>query len=147
MKIFKTYLQLTLTWISFFCFLPFLVTGCATAGKDALPQGGDMTMADIYKQETGLSLNNSTPNSDPSDKELSKARNMVLTLEKPVYTGYTAIGANTIKNLFKPLPNPEIGLYVFPHLVFLENESQPVPGYTTAFFLYQSNHFAIPEDG
>jgi len=147
MKIFKNYLQLILTWISF-CFFCFLLASCATAGKNALPQSGDMTMAEIYKQETGLSLDNSQINAaSATDKELAKARNIVLTLEQPIYTGYTAAGINSVKNLFKPLPNPEIGLYVFPHLVFLKDEAQPVPGYTTAFFLYQQNHFAIPEDG
>jgi len=151
MKISKNYLQLTLAWISFFCFFSLAcleLAGCATAGKNALPQGGDMTMADIYKQETGLSsLNDPMLNTNPSDKDLANARNIVLALKQPIYTGYTSISVNQIKNLFKPLSNPEVGLYVFPHLVFLEDEAQPVPGYTTAFFLYQENHFAIPEDG
>lgn len=108
-----------------------LLTGCATAGKNALPQGGDMTMAEIYQQETGLSNNG---DQDQIRRKLN-------------YSSYSVSGSFFGKEqLFKPLPNPEIAMYVYPHLVENADGAQPVPGYTTAFFLYRENHFALPSE-
>ena len=118
------------------------LTGCATAGKNALPQGGDMTMSQIYQQETGLGGGSYYPS---NNTELNRARQKVLP-RAINYTGYTANSVNQINHLFKRMPNPEVDLYVYPHLVNENGESQPVPGYTTAFFMYKSNHFALPSE-
>jgi conjugative transfer region lipoprotein (TIGR03751 family) len=114
------------------------LTGCATAGKNTIPQTGDMTMADIYKQETGLTPDSNSGTSNY--EEMSKIRAKV-----NFQPSYIATGRTQTKNLFKPLPNPEIPIYVYPHLV-QQDDGAPVPGYTTAFFLYQKNHFAMPSE-
>ena len=122
------------------------LTGCATPGKGTLPQGGEMTMADIYKQETGLSMNNTT-NTEDSSQPLSEVRTALeLDDESENYSGYTATSVNEINNLFKKLKNPEIPIYVYPHLVHEGEEAQPVPGYSTAFYLYKNNQFAMPSE-
>ncbi len=156
MKIHKIY-QLSQQVSTSFFYVLILCTavslaGCATAGKDAIPQKGDMTMAQIYKQETGLSMTNAPAAFNQQNQdELQKARKKVkkedfVSPDRVIYTGYTANGKNQINNLFKKLPNPEIALYVYPHLVYQNGDAQPVPGYTTAFFLYQKNHFAMPSE-
>jgi conjugative transfer region lipoprotein (TIGR03751 family) len=49
-----------------------------------------------------------------------------------------------VQQVFKMLPNPTIAVYVFPHMTQFNNTDVPVPGYTTAFFLYEKNHYAMP---
>lgn len=55
--------------------------------------------------------------------------------------GYTRTAFNEIEQLFAPLPNPMIVLYLDPHL---SQAGHPVPGYSTAFALYDKPHFALP---
>ena len=43
---------------------------------------------------------------------------------------------------FPTLPNPTMGMYVYPHLA--GDDQSPVPGYFTAFSLYTEEHYAVP---
>lgn len=45
---------------------------------------------------------------------------------------------------FHQVPNPEITAYVFPHL---NDGEMPVPGYFTIFNLYETNHYALEQEG
>jgi conjugative transfer region lipoprotein (TIGR03751 family) len=45
---------------------------------------------------------------------------------------------------FHLLPNPELRMYVFPHLA--ENEEVPIPGYFTHFHAYKKDHYALPNE-
>jgi conjugative transfer region lipoprotein (TIGR03751 family) len=118
--------------------------GCATPGKNTLPQGGEMTMADIYKKETGLPMGNSEGNVI----SLNKARTTVPTNHSGItdYVGYTATSKNEINNLFRQMKNPQIPMYVYPHIVDEGDEVEPVPGYSTAFYLYRETPFAMPSE-
>ncbi|HEJ6481861.1 TIGR03751 family conjugal transfer lipoprotein, partial [Pseudomonas aeruginosa] len=40
------------------------------------------------------------------------------------------------------LPNPDLVMYVFPHLA--GSDPAPVPGYTTVFPFYQRVQYAMP---
>ena len=62
------------------------------------------------------------------------------------YSEYTRDSLNETKQLFPTLPNPTIVLYIHPHKVKDPNtgESLPVPGYATAFPLYNRVEFALP---
>ena len=62
------------------------------------------------------------------------------------YAGYTRDATNEINHLFKPLENPQIPIYVFPHVALISDEQLLKPGYTTAFFLYKQNQFALPSE-
>jgi conjugative transfer region lipoprotein (TIGR03751 family) len=55
--------------------------------------------------------------------------------------GYTRNASNEIKQLFPRLPNPEIVLYVFPHI---NSKGRPIPGYSTSFLLYEKDEYALP---
>lgn len=118
------------------------LTGCATAGKDTLPEGGNMTMAQIYQHETGLSMDSEQDAGEAS----SLPQNPLLSSVPLDYVHYTLPPSNSVDALFKPLPNPEIDMYIYPHLVTENGEAEPVPGYTTAFFLYRQPYFARPNE-
>lgn len=116
--------------------------GCATSKEKVLSRDGDTTMLDIWNQETtGVST---------SSRVLLDARQQ---LRRPVtetdisaypamQTLYTRTAANEIHRQFHRLPNPDLVMYVFPHLA--GTDPVPVPGYTTVFPLYQRVQYALP---
>ena len=55
---------------------------------------------------------------------------------------YTRTAANELAFLFPRLPNPDIYIYVLPHLA--TDAAVPVPGYTTAVPLYERVQYALP---
>lgn len=56
--------------------------------------------------------------------------------------GYTRDAFTEIDVLFPRLPNPTLVMYVFPHLA--GKTRAPVPGYTTAFSMYEQVEYALP---
>ncbi|PCI36437.1 MAG: TIGR03751 family conjugal transfer lipoprotein [Thiotrichales bacterium] len=121
-----------------------LLTGCATAGKDMIPRGGSMTMPQIYKQETGGG-NSSNIKHINSIKNI-RAKLSDSRINRTSYVSYTSTSKNQINSIFKPLANPQITIYIYPHLVHMNGEAYPKPAVTTDFFLYKSNHFAMPNE-
>ncbi|WAG81610.1 TIGR03751 family conjugal transfer lipoprotein [Metapseudomonas furukawaii] len=116
-----------------------LLGGCATS-KEALLPHDDTTMLDIWNMETG----------GGSARQLLDARQA---LRRPlreadvqaapiVQARYTRTAANEIYRQFHRLPNPDLLMYVFPHLA--GSDPVPVPGYTTLFPLYQRVQYALP---
>lgn len=109
------------------------VTGCA--GRQAvLPENGH-TMLEIYHEHMA----------GAEGGALLDAR---LTLRRPLTDdeldpkSYTRTAANEINALFVRLPNPDLIMYVFPHL---STEDQvPVPGYSTVFPMYERVIYALP---
>lgn len=120
------------------------LTGCISAGKNALPRGGNMTMAEIFKHKTGLSTGESRRST--RDQSVKEIRKQLSNNKRENYVNYTRNSTNEIKKLFKRLPNPVISTYIYPHQVNDENDLLAIPGYTTAFFLYRKNHFAMPSE-
>lgn len=51
---------------------------------------------------------------------------------------------NELQRDFHQVPNPQITAYVFPHL---GDGELPVPGYFTVFNLYETNHYALEQEG
>lgn len=110
------------------------LTACASSiiASNAIPEGG-LTVSQLYQQ----SIN------EPTIKSWSVKR----AITKPVnYQGYTRDAFNEIQNLFKPLDNPQILIYVFPHIALIGDEQLIKPGYTTGFFLYKQNQFALASE-
>lgn len=124
-------------------FLPllgvFVITGCATSQEELLP-AGDQSMAEIWKngggsaqsglQEARHALQSSRPLESADEVGIENTR-------------YTRTAENEVANLFPRLPNPDITLYVFPHLTN-SAEQLPVPGYTTVFPFYGRIQYAQP---
>lgn len=116
-----------------------LLGGCATSKEELLPHD-DRSMLDIWNVETG----------GGSTRQLLDARQA---LRRPpseadvqatpsVQARYTRTAANEIYQQFHRLPNPDLLMYVFPHLA--GSDPVPVPGYTTLFPLYQRVQYALP---
>lgn len=53
------------------------------------------------------------------------------------------VSGDEINNLFPELPNPQLVMYVYPH--FAGQDEAPIPGYSTAFHLYEREHYAMEE--
>lgn len=54
---------------------------------------------------------------------------------------YTRNQNNELNNLFPLLPNPQLIMYVDPHL---SKKGHPVPGYSVPFRLYEKDEYAMP---
>ncbi|MFA5633287.1 MAG: TIGR03751 family conjugal transfer lipoprotein [Porticoccaceae bacterium] len=121
-----------------------LLTGCATTKDELLTHDGQ-TMLDIWSSEAG-----SAGNSSRAAREILDARQSLrrpLTAEEihraPAdQARYTRTAQNEIYSQFKRLPNPDLVMYVYPHLA--GTDPVPVPGYSTVFPLYQRVQYALP---
>jgi len=61
---------------------------------------------------------------------------------EPLYAGFNRTADNEIRVLFPRLPNPDIAIYVYPHLA--TKNQVPVPGYATVIPLYERVQYALP---
>ena len=112
-----------------------VLAGCASTKDAVLPQDGP-SMKAIYEghvQEMNAR--------DPQVIRRELGDRPILTGEAALQ-GYTRDAFNEIDVLFPRLPNPTLVMYVFPHLA---GESHaPVPGYATAFPMYEQVEYALP---
>ena len=111
------------------------LVGCASTKEAVLPQDGP-SMKDIYQghiQEMNAG--------DPLSIRQELGNRPILTGDTALH-GYTRDAANEIDAIFPRLPNPTLVMYVFPHLA--GEESVPVPGYATAFPMYERTEYALP---
>ena len=111
------------------------LAGCASTKEAVLPQDGP-SMKDIY-QEHIQEMNAQDPLS--IRQELG---NRPIQSGESALHGYTRDAANEIYAIFPRLPNPTLVMYVFPHLA--GEEPVPVPGYATAFPMYERTEYALP---
>ncbi|CAM5209157.1 MULTISPECIES: TIGR03751 family conjugal transfer lipoprotein [Alcaligenaceae] len=124
-----------------------LLGGCATS-KDELLTHGDHTMMDIWQQAADAGSGGGT--GQVAGRQLLDARQ---SLRRPLtevdvqaapaeQLRYTRTAQSEIHRQFQRLPNPDLVMYVFPHLA--GTDPVPVPGYTTVFPLYQRIQYAMP---
>ncbi len=114
-----------------------LISGCST-DKDELMPPGPGTMLDHW--------NGSTSSGNGSAQRIlldarQQLRHPLQEAESPL-PAYTRTAQNEIYSQFKRLPNPDLVLYVFPHLT--GTDPAPVPGYSTVFPFYQRVQYAMP---
>jgi conjugative transfer region lipoprotein (TIGR03751 family) len=130
----KKTMLLRLIWISVFCWV---LAGCSTDKETLLPHG-KQTMLDIWNGA----------GSQGTQQQLLEARQQLrrplaqAQLSAPLQEPYARSAANEIRNLFPRLPNPDLLLYVYPHLS--GTEQAPIPGYSTVFPFYQRVQYALP---
>lgn len=119
--------------------LVMVLGGCATSQEELLPDG-DMTMSEIWAEKSG-----------GGQSGLQEARN-ALHFVRPIdsnlhhsaqMTQYTRTASNEATNLFPRLPNPDLTMFVFPHLTN-NREQLPIPGYSTVFPFYGRVQYAQP---
>lgn len=133
-------------WINGLALFGLLIVldGCSTSMDEMLPHD-NRTMLDVWDAETGGSAVSGAP-----ARQLLAPRQ---TLRRPLTAvdlqvppaeqmRYTRTAANEIYRQFRRLPNPDLLMYVFPHLA--GSDPVPVPGYSTVFPLYQRVQYAMP---
>jgi len=134
--IIKSFLLRQRGWINGIVILAglFILAGCTTSGN-AIPAGGP-TMAQVYEEAMQRS----------NGETLEQARQTVAGISanqnNNAASTYTRTASNEINNLFPLLPDPQLVMYVYPHLA--GQDEAPVPGYATAFPLYDRVHYALP---
>lgn len=113
------------------------LTGCTTCAN-AIPNN-EPTMAEIYE--------NSMQQSHQSTLEQARdqVRNAGLGNNSKRFVSHdmrsTQMETDAINNAFPILPNPQLVMYIYPHLS--RQDEAPIPGYTTAFSLYEKTYYAM----
>ncbi|MEN4704455.1 TIGR03751 family conjugal transfer lipoprotein [Pantoea agglomerans] len=114
------------------------LTGCSTSKDEMLP-AGDSNMLELWKGTDG--------ENGPSRGVEGRA-----TLRRALTDGeqqaaadddrsYSRTQESEISQQFPRLPNPDMVMYVFPHLA---QGNTPVPGYSTVFPFYDQTQYAMP---
>ena len=123
------------TLISALGLISLVLAGCASTKETVLPQDGP-SMKAIY--ENHIRDMNAR---DPQVIRGELGHRLILTGDAALQ-GYTRDAFNEIDVLFPRLPNPTLVMYVFPHLA--GDAQAPVPGYATAFPMYEQVEYALP---
>jgi conjugative transfer region lipoprotein (TIGR03751 family) len=121
-----------------------MLGGCSTSKEKLLPHDGQ-TMLDIWNEETGGSARGGQPARQLLDARQSLRRSLTEVDVKAgpaVNASYTRTAQKEIYRQFQRLPNPDLVMYVFPHLA--GTDPVPIPGYSTVFPLYQRVQYAMP---
>lgn len=115
--------------------LVLLGLGACTATSDSpIPRDGP-TMRDIYDRHMG-----GGDSADSTGADDLRAR--ALASGNVDQADYTRDAANEIDTRFARLPNPDLVMYVYPHLA--GPSQSPVPGYSTVFPMFSRPAFALP---
>ncbi|EJN2862232.1 TIGR03751 family conjugal transfer lipoprotein [Salmonella enterica subsp. enterica serovar Yaba] len=122
------------TFPVFFLLLTLAVTGCSTSQETLLPVDENITMMSIWGRQTG--------GSNTLYDQRSQLRRPLTEISVQEQQRYTRTAENEVQAQFKRLPNPDMTMYVFPHLTGGENV--PVPGYSTVFPLHSRVNYALP---
>ena len=125
----------TSTLIAALGLISLVLAGCASTKDTVLPQDGP-SMKAIYE---GHVHEMNAENPQVIRGELG-SRSIVS--GDAALHGYTRDAFNEIDVLFPRLPNPTLVMYIFPHLAGVAGA--PVPGYTTAFPMYEQVEYALP---
>lgn len=127
-----------------------LLTGCATSKDELMPTNGK-TMQQLWEQGAVQGASSASAGTGGLGQQAVEAARD--TLRRPIdatamaeeNTRYTRDAANEIRSQFSRLPNPDLVMFVYPHLA--GGEAVPVPGYSTVFPLYTKPHYAMPGEG
>ena len=112
-----------------------VLAGCASTKDSVLPQDGPSMKAIYDGHVEAMHVH------DPQVVSAELGNRPIVTGEAALQ-GYTREAFNEIEVLFPRLPNPTLVMYVFPHLA--GETRAPVPGYTTAFPMYEQVEYAMP---
>ncbi|MBX4606918.1 TIGR03751 family conjugal transfer lipoprotein [Klebsiella variicola] len=122
----RIYLLLAALWLA----------GCSTSKEQLLPPG-DSTMLDLWQQKSG-----SSQMAAEARAVLRRDLNDVERNAQPaVAESYSRDANSEIQQQFPRLPNPDLVMYVFPHMTV---GNVPVPGYSTVFPFYSQVQYALP---
>ncbi|ECD5534516.1 MULTISPECIES: TIGR03751 family conjugal transfer lipoprotein [Enterobacteriaceae] len=122
---------------SLFMLVALLLSGCSTSKDEMLPPG-DSTMLDMW-QNKASSARTTTEARSVLRRGLNDAD---LATRQSLEESYTRDAHNEIQQLFPRLPNPDMVIYIYPHMA--GNEPAPVPGYSSVFSFYSRVQYALP---
>ncbi|CDM88671.1 TIGR03751 family conjugal transfer lipoprotein [Xenorhabdus bovienii] len=112
-----------------------LMAGCSTS-KDTLLPAGEQTVLAMWQ---GNKAGYSTVQARHTLRRTLTSAERNRALEEPHH--YSRSAANEISQQFPRLPNPDMVMYVYPHLVAGKT---PILGYSTVFPFYQQVQYALP---
>ncbi|MET5489556.1 TIGR03751 family conjugal transfer lipoprotein [Klebsiella variicola] len=131
MRTFKSNPMLPLIFL-----LPFWLAGCSTSKDEMLPPG-DSSMLELWND--GASASHATGESRTTLRR--PVTDSERTIAQQTRESYSRTQENEIQQTFPRLPNPDMVMYVFPHLA---EGNTPVPGYSTVFPFYSQVQYALP---
>ncbi|PHM46590.1 TIGR03751 family conjugal transfer lipoprotein [Xenorhabdus miraniensis] len=112
-----------------------LLAGCSTS-KEALLPAGEQTVLAMWQ---GNQAGQSTTQARQTLRRALTPAERRRAWEEPNH--YSRSAEQEISQQFPRLPNPDMVMYVYPHLVVGKT---PVPGYSTVFPFYQQVQYALP---
>ena len=115
------------------------VIGCTTSMTTGeLPQDGPK-MRDVYENHDsdGSGINSV----EDARAEIGNRTGRHIYNEDTDLAGYTRHANNEINQLFPKLSNPTLIMFIDPHL---SEVGAPIPGYSTAFPMYETYQYALP---
>jgi conjugative transfer region lipoprotein (TIGR03751 family) len=109
------------------------ITGCSSMVGNVVPQQGK-TMEQVYDgMKPTPTVNDNKPMAQ-GFKDVSFTKTSLA----------SEIPSNELDKEFKKIMNPELKMYVYPHVS--GNDEVPIPGYYTAFNGYSHDHYMIKND-
>lgn len=128
--------------------LPVLLFAAGCSNHQILPDTGP-DIQEVYQRHLGGQRG--APARPPTEEELHSQQEVPVQHQPVPYrptkdgnvdlVGYTRAADNEIEQLFPLLPNPQIVIYVPPHMTA---KGRPVPGYTTVTRMYDKDEYALP---
>jgi len=111
------------------------IAGCASGSKSSTIPSDGPTMTEIYRQHmSGIAQRAMPIEREPNAQHTREGLAKASLHERSV--------ADEIEARFARLPNPDLVMYVTPHLS--ANGRYPVPGYSTVFPMYETVEYAMP---
>ncbi|CNL09553.1 putative lipoprotein [Yersinia mollaretii] len=118
--------------VLFVALIAISVAGCSTSKDEILP-AGDSTMLALWQNKA------LTHSKMPLLRRLTDPNNDA---HQAIAESYTRTAENEIQQLFPRLPNPDMVIYIYPHMS--GSEPVPVPGYSSVFPFYSRVQYALP---
>lgn len=115
-----------------------VISGCSTSKEEMLP-AGDSNMLELWQ---GKGANGSAQRGAQGREALRRPLSeMEEQRADKLDHSYSRTQESEITQQFPRLPNPDMVMYVFPHLA---GGNSPVPGYSTVFPFYSQVQYALP---
>ena len=114
-----------------------LLGACNSTPTASTPPKKSKTIADIMKGQIG----NETREAYKKPPQTWQTSPAYQADNRNSHISYTRSEAKELHGLFPRLPNPDLCMYIYPHL---SSEQATIPGYSSCFSLYNQNQYALP---
>ncbi|CDL79959.1 TIGR03751 family conjugal transfer lipoprotein [Xenorhabdus cabanillasii] len=114
--------------------------GCTTS-KEKLMPAGEHNMMEIWQGKAGEKVSTGQLNQRVRNTHIRPLNMHGQEKQIMLSDTYSRTQETEISQQFPRLPNPDMVMYIFPHL---SQGNLPVPGYSTVFSFYQQVQYAMP---